>query len=163
MTYPSHGDGDARRVPAPDASWEPEPDLPAGWADTPVAPETLAGPVPPAPFRAPAADPAPDLGGVTFDRSTEHNSRAVIGAALSGLGLGGVLVWFLGLSTPLLAVVALGIGGIVMGVRGWASARNGLATNGGLGVAAVVMGLLAVLGVVAVYALVLAAIGRMLG
>lgn len=160
MTAPSHGDGEARRVPAPETSWEPEPDLPGGWDEAAPAPEAVADPVPPAPVRSPAAEPVPALAGVTFDRSTEHNSRAVIGVTLSGLGLGGVLAWFLGLGTPLLAVVALGIGGVVMGVRGWASGRNGLATNGGLGVAAIVMGLLAVLGVVGVYAVVLIAIGR---
>lgn len=93
----------------------------------------------------------------------EHNSRAIIGMVLSGLGLAGVLAWFGGFATPLLLVIALGIGGIVMGLRGRAAASNGLATNGRLGLAAAITGLAAVLGAVAIFALVVIAVGRITG
>ncbi|WP_297083047.1 DUF4190 domain-containing protein [uncultured Demequina sp.] len=109
--------------------------------------------------RSPASEPVPDIEGLNFGaRRTEQNSRAVIGMVLSGLALAGVLIWFVGVSTPLLITVALAIGGIVMGAMGRASARRGVATNRGLALAAIIVGCLAILATVAVYALLLIAL-----
>lgn len=136
-----------------------------GAADAAAFPVPMDGgpaaPPPPPSHAGSRGEQAPAIEGVAFDRHTEHNSRAIVGMVLSGLGLVGGLAWFAGFSTPLLLVVGLGIGGIVMGLRGRAAARNGLATNGGLALAAAIVGLVDLLAVVAVFALLVIAVSQL--
>ncbi len=104
----------------------------------------------------------PSLDGLSFTRGTEQNSRAVIGIVLSGLAGASILAFVAGLNSPLLITVALGLAGAVMGWRGYLAARNGLASNGGLGLTAVVVGGVAILSVVGIYATVLIALSRVI-
>lgn len=163
-------DESSPRASAPDAGPLVPPD---DWTVAPgVGPATLSS-VPPPQFGAPAGatdggrgsrrEQLPSFEGLAFDRARELNSRAVIGMVLSGIAVVSVLAWFAGAPTPLLLAVAAAIGGTVMGLRGWSAARQGLASNGGLGLAAAAVGVLALTGVVVIYALVIAAIGQLTG
>ncbi|WP_084104549.1 hypothetical protein [Demequina sp. NBRC 110056] len=158
-------------------SWMP--DAPSGLPPVdppePTAPSATAPPAAPTPAPRPAyaADDAPVIGRRAHvatghhqeqrwgpDRSRERNASAVIGIALSGIGLASLASWFASIQTPLLLILGAAIGGIVMGLRGWASARNGLATNGALGMWAAVLGGLTILGVIGVYVLVIFALSQ---
>ncbi|MFN3865681.1 MAG: hypothetical protein ACK4MD_03090 [Demequina sp.] len=89
---------------------------------------------------------------------TRHNGRAVIGIVLSGLGLAWAFAAFSGVPTPPLAVFALGIGGLVMGLRGRAAVRDGTASNDRLARAAAFTGLGAIVGGMGIFVLVLLAL-----
>ncbi|MDN4473228.1 hypothetical protein [Demequina zhanjiangensis] len=149
----------------PPDDWTPkqaqEPGAGTQIPGSPVEESALPGTAPGTPPN-PVREPVPNLEGLAFTRATEHNSRAVIGMALSGIAAALILAFIAGFNSPLLITVALGIGGIVMGWRGYLAARNGLASNGTLGIAAVVVGALAILSVVGIYAMVLFALSQII-
>ncbi|WP_144016002.1 hypothetical protein [Demequina sp. NBRC 110052] len=158
--------------PADDGTFYP--DDSAGMPEDPAEPiEDRWGtpePLAPAP-RAGASGPgwagvpqsAPGSIGPGAGTSTAHNGRNTLAMVLSAVAAVGVAAWFLGVSVPLLLIVGLGIAGFSLGIAGYLSGRRGFATNGGLGAGAAALGAVAVLGVVAIYAIVLAAIGQILG
>ncbi|GIG54036.1 DUF4190 domain-containing protein [Demequina activiva] len=144
-------------IVAPD-DWYSGPAGATNPASTPVPLD--GGPAVPPPHPGSRGEQALSLEGVTFDRATEHNRRAVVGMVLSGLALAGLLAWFVGFSTPVLVVLVLAISGMVLGVRGRAAARNGLATNKRLALAAIITGAVAVVGIIAIYGLLLYALSQ---
>lgn len=149
-------DGDQRRPPE-----QPGPVTPPGdWYAADAGAMDRPRPTPEPPHPGSRGEQMPALDGARFTRATEHNRRAVIGMVLSGLALAGLLAWFGGFLTPVLVVLALALGGMVMGLRGRAAARNGLATNGGLALAAIITGAVAVVGIIGIYALLLYALSQ---
>ncbi|MDN4484303.1 hypothetical protein [Demequina lignilytica] len=96
--------------------------------------------------------------------SATQNSRALIGVILGGLAAAGAAAAWVGLGfVPLLGVIGLGIGGIVLSAMALTSVRRGLATNRGLAVTGLVLSILGIVGVVALYAYVIALVGALVG
>ena len=158
MTQPGTepNDGEQQRPPEPSGPVSP----PADWYAADAGAVPPGGAMTPAPHSGSRGEQAPSIAGLTFDRATERNSRAIIGMVLSGLAFAGLLAWFAGFLTPVLVVLALAVSGMVMGMRGRSAARNGLATNGGLALAAIITGAVAVVGIIGIYALLLYALSQ---
>ena len=165
MTHPHENDADGTHAGDPQAGAADDGPIvpPAEWSGGTARQHDLAQPPQDDIHRLGGATGIPGVTGVSIDRATQHNGRAIVGVVLSGIAVATLLVWFTGFSVPFIITIVAAIAGIVYGTRGLQAARRGQASNRGLAITAIVLGAVALLGVVAIFALVIIAVSQLAG